>query len=123
HGNWFLRRYQMDTEKLRYGNNRDRVRSIGRALDFLNEAATDSAEDIKRILKKDYRELADVIGELGEDTVDEIRNRADQVKQRSREAASYIDESAHEHPWTYMGSAALLAGVLGYMLGCRTRDY
>ena len=104
---------------------------IHEALELLEEAAKDTAEELWTLIKDQYpnlqEKLLDNVDSL-RDSIDFIqdgvRGAASQIKESSgrkvRYAASQIDEEIHHRPWHYIGGIAVSALLLGYILGRKT---
>lgn len=101
--------------------------SINHALQILNSAAKDSSEDIKEMIDKDYRFLKRAMSgastgskaalEFKEKAAERLSELKERALERGKVVAKTVDSSAHENPWYFIGGAAVVAGVLGFMMG------
>lgn len=107
--------------------------SINHALSVLNSAAEDSAEEIQRMVNKDYKKLKNLLSnitpevkgalsEVKEATTHSLYQAKDQAIQATTDAAKKVDESAHKSPWAFIGFAAGVSALLGYLIGCKSKD-
>lgn len=108
------------------------VRSINEALKLLNEAADNSAEEIREMVSRDYQGLRQIFAEGRHEvggTLRELKSAAvesvTQVKDRAvaatKETAKSIDEGAHRNPWSYVAGASVLAAFVGFLMGRKSR--
>lgn len=107
--------------------NRDNVKSIRHALKVLNDAAKDSSAEIKEMINQDFSrvkeafadlkpEVRGAVHELREASEESVMRMKDRIIDTSRVATKRIDQSVHEHPWYFIGAAAALAAVFGFLL-------
>lgn len=109
----------------------ERVNSINNALKILNDAAAESADDIRALANRDYQNLKQILTEaptaesqtsfLGLENVsrpnfERIRER---VVETTKEASQRVNDQAHENPWVFIGVTAALTAVTGFLLGRR----
>lgn len=104
------------------------IKTIDEALHVLDSAASESASEIKESIAKDYKNLKRVFLEKAPEVkagVREIGNQSLELLQKAREravdttveTARAIDVSAHENAWYYIGGAAAVGMVLGFIIG------
>ena len=97
---------------------------IAEALKLLNEAAQEKKSDMLGMLGDKYEALKQVIVD-SEKTVGSAFMRGEK---RAAEAAMHakdfgikkakeVDEHVHDNPWPYIGGAALVGILVGYILG------
>lgn len=109
-------------------SDQERFKSLSRALTVLNEAADDSALEIRSMVNADYGKLRRVFtdtrsdvrksfGEMKEMAGDSIHNARDKVLTKTRDVAQKMDRSLHENPWSYLGGIAAASVVAGFILG------
>jgi ElaB/YqjD/DUF883 family membrane-anchored ribosome-binding protein len=60
-------------------------------------------------------------GEFKDRAVQAMHDTRDRVVRASRDAAEHVDEQAHQNPWAFVGVAAFLSVILGFLLGRSTR--
>ncbi len=101
---------------------------ITKALQLLEEAAVKDAGTVKELLKDKCTSLKNALidSEAG------MAQKLAQAKQRAIEAAAHakelaeikakelagtVDESVHQNPWAYIGGAAAVGVLIGYILG------
>lgn len=80
------------------------------ALALLNEAARERREEIGKLLNEKYTHIRDSVSHAAHDSAVWMRD-----------SGKAVDESAHKHPWYFVGGAAVIGLLLGFILG-RKRD-
>ncbi|MFA5863899.1 MAG: hypothetical protein WC975_04345 [Phycisphaerae bacterium] len=101
---------------------------IEEALNLLAEAARKKKQDLRSLVGEKYSDLKDALfdGRSGlsgafSDTVhhvaDSARQYSEMGQEQVRDVASRVDKNVHASPWSYLGSVALGALILGYLLG------
>ncbi len=108
-------------------NSHETQNSLGKldeALDLLNDAAKLKKEEFSRILTDKYSSLKDaVVGSVSgqRDAFEEIRETIEEAIRESeeavRESADLLDKEVCKNPWPYLGGAAAVALLLGFILG------
>jgi len=86
---------------------------ISEALKLLNEAAREKKAEFQHLLKDKYAQLKDAVVE-SEHSVEQALAHA---KEYGVEKAKVVDENVHKNPWAYIGGAAAVALLVGYILG------
>ena len=105
---------------------------ISEALKLLEEAATQKKDELKSAMSDKYTHLRNVIVETEHSLVkslSEARKHAveaaahakDVSVEKAREIAHDVDKNVHRNPWPYIGGAAAVGVLLGYILG-RSRE-
>lgn len=89
---------------------------IHEALELLNEVANEEGEHLKEIIADRYESLKDSMSSLGESAQREARKVYAAGRERVTTAARAVDENVHEHPWAYIGGAAVTGLLLGFLL-------
>jgi len=108
------------------------VKSISNALEVLNQAAGESADDLRAMMRRDYQQLRNIfdgvrptvkkaVREMEESTVRSLSQVRDTAARATKNAVSTVDRSAHDHPWAYLGAATAGAALIGFLFGRRTR--
>ncbi|MBX7232113.1 MAG: hypothetical protein K1X29_08510 [Bdellovibrionales bacterium] len=106
----------------------DKAKSLSHALSILNEAADDSAQEIRRMVNSDYEKLRDLFdgtkpkikrafGEIKGFADESIHLAKDKVVTTAKGAAENVDESVHQQPWMYLGCVAATSVLAGFLLG------
>lgn len=106
-------------------SNPEKFRSLSHALGVLNEAADDSAQEIRRMVNTDYYKLKSVLSEVKpsiKNAFGEIKEVATDSVIQTKEAAHKVDESVHQHPWMYLGGVALTSVLAGFLMGRKAKD-
>lgn len=104
------------------------IKSIDQALKVLDNAAKESTKEIRSMVDQDYSQLKQIFGEdkanvksaFGEmktATAESLYNAKEQVVATTQQTAQRVDESVHENPWVYIGGAALVTAIAGFLLG------
>ncbi len=102
---------------------------ISEALKLLEEAASEKKEEIKNLVNQKYQGLKELMSEAG-DKIGEMKKKAieaaikakDVTWEKSKVAATAVDENVHQNPWYYIGAAAIGGLLLGYILGKKNND-
>jgi ElaB/YqjD/DUF883 family membrane-anchored ribosome-binding protein len=103
---------------------------ISEALKLLEEAATQKKDELKNVMSDKYTHLKKVIVEAEGSLVQSLsdaRKHAveaavhakDVSVEKAREIAGDVDKNVHRNPWPYIGGAAAVGLLLGYILGRR----
>jgi len=90
---------------------------IREALDILNSVAADEKDRLKGMISERYDSLRDFAVELGEGAQRRVANAYSTGKEKAKELADDVDESVHANPWAYIGGAAAIALLIGFVLG------
>ena len=101
---------------------------ISEALKLLEEAATQKKDELKSVMSDKYTHLKNVIVETEhglakalsdarKHAVEAAVHAKDVSGEKAREIASDVDMSVHRNPWPYVGGAAVVGLLLGYILG------
>ena len=108
------------------------AKSISHALEVLSQAAEESSDDLRAMVKSDYQRLQDILSHLGpalqgtirevkNSTVESIARARDKAEVATRKAATDMNRSAHDNPWIYIGAAAVGSALLGFILARRSK--
>ena len=100
--------------------------NIDEALHILDEEAHYRAGELSKLIRSDFRNLSKtlkdvtsevpgVMDDLGEKSLKWFNTVKVKAKEASKDAVDSVDKSAHSHPWQYVGAAALVGGLLGFM--------
>ena len=97
---------------------------IAEALKLLNEAAQEKKSEVASMLTDKYETLKQVIVD-SEKSMGHAFGRGErraveaamQAKEFGLKKAKEVDEHVHDNPWPYIGGAALVGVLLGYVLG------
>ncbi len=97
---------------------------IAEALKLLNEAAQEKKSDLASMLADKYETLKQVIVD-SEKSMGHVLARGEkraveaaiQAKEFGIKKAKEVDERVHDNPWPYIGGAALIGILVGFILG------
>ena len=120
------------TNSLATPHRSERVKSIGHALELLNEAADDSVDEIKQMVSKDLEqgkemfqgvtsEVSSVLQEVWSTSIDGIAFAQEKVVDGTKRVAKKVDESVHHSPWAYLLGTATAATLVGFALGRKSK--
>ncbi len=98
------------------------------ALKLLEEAAKQKKDELTAVMSDKYTNLRSLIlekeGRLAksfttakDQAVDMAAHVREAGVEKAREIAGDVDKSVHQNPWPYVGGAALVGVLLGYILG------
>jgi ElaB/YqjD/DUF883 family membrane-anchored ribosome-binding protein len=97
---------------------------IAEALKLLNEAAQEKKSEVASMLTDKYETLKQVVVDseksMGHAFARGERRAVEaalQAKEFGVKKAKEVDEHVHDNPWPYIGGAALVGVLLGYILG------
>jgi len=90
---------------------------IAEALELLNEAAKDKKTELEHLISHKFGDLKSLVegvtGKVQRGTVDAYQHS----KEKLEDVLSEVDKSVHKNPWPYIGGAAVVALLFGYLLG------
>ena len=95
---------------------------INEALELLNGAARDKKAELQAAMENKYTDLSAVVTEFSERMNNGMSKKIETGKQKVAEVANDIDKSVHKNPWPYIGGAAAVALISGFLLGRSRRD-
>lgn len=98
------------------------------ALRLLEEAATQKKDELKSVMVDKYSHLKSVIVETEHSlakSLSDARKQAVEAALHAKEVgvekacelANDVDKRVHKNPWPYVGGAAVVGLLLGYILG------
>ncbi|HUS57836.1 MAG TPA: hypothetical protein VM141_04215 [Planctomycetota bacterium] len=101
---------------------------LSEALRLLEEAAKEKKDELRNLASDKYCHLKEALAQTEstlEQSVAAAKKRAVEAAQRAKdlgvakakEIASDVDESVHRNPWPYIGGAAAVSLLAGYILG------
>lgn len=97
---------------------------IREALELLRQAAVEKKEELRGMVRDQYSDVKDVIGAMGANmsdrakvAMDNLKNAAQQGQEKVKDAALRVDECVHDKPWHVIGGVAVVALLLGYLMG------
>jgi len=97
---------------------------IAEALKLLNEAAQEKKSDMAGMIADKYEALKQVVMDSGKSMGHAFMRgekrtveAAMQAKDFSVKKAKEVNEHVHDNPWPYIGGAALVGILFGYILG------
>ena len=99
---------------------------ISEALELLNEAAQGKKDEVRDIISKKYKHLKEcIVGSDIKHSLDSAKKSAAEAAAKARnvseekvkELATQVDQNVHTNPWPYIGGVAVVALLLGYILG------
>lgn len=110
-----------------------KIKTLTQALEVLNNAAEDSSEEIGKMLKTDYKKLKNVMagitseakgafGNFKASTEESISDIKKKVVDKTNDLAQDVDKSVSQHPWYYMGGAAVTSALIGFLLGRKSKS-
>ena len=92
--------------------------NVKEALHVLETAAANDVDDVKQIFSSEYKNLKKALTKHAPHALlDTFRDAKDFSVDYTVEKAKTIDRSVHNNPWYYIGGAAVLAGLIGFIAG------
>ena len=110
-------------------DNANSTKKFEEALHLLNEAAREKKDEIQNLLSDKYVDIRRVIEQQTSKQKENLK-RAQRVAgeliegggEKVREVAAELDENVHENPWPYIGGVAVVALLLGFILGSSSKN-
>jgi ElaB/YqjD/DUF883 family membrane-anchored ribosome-binding protein len=90
---------------------------LDEALAQLNDAARERRGELSKLLTEKYTDLKSALGVAAGASADWVKEQGREAGEAAKLAATTVDQSAHKHPWYYVGGAAVGALILGFLLG------
>ena len=94
---------------------------INEALELLNAVARDKKSELQAAMEGKYTDLSSVVSAFAGQMKNRATEKFEAGKQKVVDVATDIDKSVHKNPWAYVGGAAAVALVCGFMLGSSRR--
>ena len=90
---------------------------ITEALELLNEAAKDKKTELEHLISHKFGDLKSLVGGVAEKVQKETADTYQRGKEKFEDVLSEVDKSVHKNPWPYIGGAAAVALLFGFLLG------
>ena len=92
--------------------------NVKEAIQVLENAAASDVNEIKEIFSSEYKHLRKALVNHAPHAVwDKLKDTKDFSVDYTVEKAKTVDRSVHDNPWYYIGSAALVAALIGFIAG------
>lgn len=98
-------------------NTNESTMKLDEALAHLNEAARERRGELNKLLTDKYTDLKSALGGAAGASAQWVKEQSREAGDAAKLAANTVDNSAHQHPWYFIGGAAVGALVLGFLLG------
>ena len=106
----------------------DSREKISEALKLLEEAAKDKKEELRGLVSDKYAHLksalvsaehsaAETLSAAQKRAVEALIHAKDVSAEKVKHAATVVDSHVHANPWPYIGGAAIVALLAGYIMG------
>lgn len=95
----------------------EKSEKIDSALLALNETAKKSSQQIKSIIEEDYEKIRKLIAETSPEAKKALEKMKTDSIESVKQTADSINENVHKNPWMFIGGAAAITGLVGYILG------
>jgi ElaB/YqjD/DUF883 family membrane-anchored ribosome-binding protein len=95
---------------------------INEALELLNAVARDKKADLQAAMEDKYTDLSSVVSAFTQKMRDQATDKFQAGKQKVVEVAGNVDRNVHQNPWAYIGGAAAVGLVFGFLLGRSRRN-
>ncbi len=101
---------------------------IGEALRLLEEAAKGKKEELRNLAANKFQNLKAALGateqtvaaavsDAGKRAAEAARQAAEVGAEKAKVVAADVNKQVHENPWPYIGGAAVVGVLFGYILG------
>ena len=94
---------------------------ITEALELLNSVAKDKKHELEQVITNKFGDFKSLVEEVGGKVRHQAVDSYQVSKEKIEDVLSEVDKSVHKNPWPYIGGAAAVALLFGYLLG-RSRD-
>lgn len=92
--------------------------SVKEALKILEDAAAKNDVNMKEIFSSEYKNLRKaVLSNAPEALWDKIKNTKNLSLESTKNELKDISKTIKENPWYLVGTAALVAGLIGFLFG------
>jgi len=106
---------------------------LAEALSLLEEAAKEKKDEIRTLIAEKYTHLkgavvdaehgaAEALSAAQKRAVDALIHAKEVSEEKIKKAAHTVDSHVHQNPWPYIGGTAVVALLLGYILGKKGKD-
>ena len=106
----------------------NRAERLTDALKLLEETAKEKKEELTTLVSDKYSNLketlsgsthnvAEKLGDVKVKAADAATRAREAGSEKAKEVAKTLDENVHRNPWPYVGGTAVVALLLGYILG------
>lgn len=89
---------------------------ISEALELLEEVAKDKKAELQSLVSEKYGSLKSALGDAAEGLEKQGRETYEHGLDKVKDLVSRLDESVRQHPWPYLGGAAIGLLILGFFL-------
>jgi len=94
------------------------IKNLREALAVIEEASQKDSSELKNMLAHEYGGLKKAVFlSTPESAWKTIKHAKEVALDYSIDKAKVVDRSVHDHPWYYIGGAALISSIIGYLLG------
>ena len=92
--------------------------NVKEAIQVLEKAAASDVDEIKDIFSSEYKHLRKALITHAPHAVwDKLKDAKDFSFDYTVDKAKTVDKAVHDSPWYYIGGAALVAGLIGFIVG------
>jgi ElaB/YqjD/DUF883 family membrane-anchored ribosome-binding protein len=92
---------------------------LNEALAHLNEASKERREEVQKLLDEKYTDLRSAFGGAAQASAGWVREQSREASDKARLAATTVDTHVRQHPWSYVGGAAVTGLLIGMLAGRR----
>ena len=92
---------------------------ISEALELLNEAARDKKDELQDMFTDKYAHIKKAVTVEAQKVKDMARDVVAEGEEKIKEAFIKVDDRVRKDPWPYVAGTAIVALLLGYVLGRR----
>ncbi len=96
------------------------------ALELLNDAMKDKKEEVQKLISDKYHHVKEAFNESDlrksidnakKSTAESTARVCEAGEEKVKELATSVDQNVHNNPWPYIGGTAIVALLLGLIIG------
>ena len=104
----------------------NKVTSIRKALDILNDAKEEKKDEIQKMISQEYKEIKSVVDEIkpkvqhkAAQLQDDMVQAVNHINKKVTDLKNEVDQKTKENPWKAVGFASATAFIMGMLINKR----
>ena len=94
------------------------IKTLRDALSIIEAASQENGTELRQMLANDYHGVKKAVFlATPEGAWNSVKHAKNVAVDFTVDKAKDVDQSVHDHPWYYIGGAALISAIIGYLLG------